>query len=169
LSFIFKLLLTFKNHFMSRIPTGKARGLAKNYRDNKIGKKLKDDDTRGVWFERQEFYNALGLVRDGQTGFLMEAGIEDNGTLVQPDGIRIYLGAYSESHSHPVKKGKLTVILVTTKAGSIPTEGGILPHLDLLENPGEPPTDMFLKDAESYNDGQICPPPNCDPNGLLNF
>jgi hypothetical protein len=155
---------------MSRIPTGKARGLAKNYRDYKIDKKLKADDTKGVWFERQVFYEALGLVRDGQTGFLMEAGIlETPTTRVQPDGIRIYFGAYSESHPNNIKKGKLTVMLVTTKASPIPPEGGIISHIDLLENPSEPPTDLLKEDALTYNDGQICPPPNCDPNGLLNF
>ncbi len=154
---------------MPRTPTGKARGLAKNYKLHKLGKKLKDEDTRGVWFGRQDFYDALGLKKDESTGFLMEAGIDDNGNNVQPDGIRIYFGAYSDSHSNPVKQGKLTVILVSTKAGLTPPGGGVIPHLDLLENPEEPPSDFTTKDAESFNDGQICPPPNCDPDGLLNF
>lgn len=151
---------------MSRLPTGKARGLAKNYKDNKLGKTLRIDDTRGVWYERQDFYDALGLVRDGQTGFLMEAGIDDGGTSVQPDGIRLYFGAYKDDHPHPVKKGKLTVILVSTKQG--PIVGGVNTHKDVLDNPNDPPSDLSLAAMGVFNDGQLCPPPVCDDDGLLN-
>lgn len=152
---------------MSRIPTGKARGLAKKFKLNKLGKKLKDKDTQGVWYDKQDFYDALGLVKDGQTGFLKEAGIEQNGVTVFPDGIRLYFGAYSEDHENPVKKGKLTVILVSTREES-PQTGIIKKHLDILTSPAEGPEEL-LKEFSEFNDGQLCPPPNCDPNGLLNF
>lgn len=152
---------------MSRIPTGKARGLAKNFKLNKLGKKLKDDDTRGVWYDKQDFYDALGLVRDGTTGYLKEAGIVKEGVTVFPDGIRLYFGSYTEDHELPEKKGKLTVILVTTKEGpTLPND--MKTHLDVLTNPAEPPENV-IKAFSEFNDGQLCPPPNCDPDGLLNF
>ena len=155
---------------MSRISTGKARGLAKNYRDHKLDKKLKPNDTRGIWFGKEVFYEALGLVRDPETGMLKETKLPYMEAEVFPDGLRIYLAAYPENHIDENKKGRLTVVLVPTGEGK---PGGPL-HFDILSNPDQPPSGLDeaggadQKDTQ-FNDGQLCPPPVCDPEGLLNF
>ena len=43
------------------IPTCYARQLAKNYREDKLGKVLAADQTCGVWFDKKVFLDALEL------------------------------------------------------------------------------------------------------------
>jgi hypothetical protein len=134
---------------MSKIPTSLARQLAKNYRNLKLGKPLKYDDTHAVWFSRDTILEALNVINpDPNVGVV--------------SGIRFYLGAYEEGNVQPSdnKKGKLTLIIIQTRT----VQGK---EKDYLTSPNDPPG--YPQDVIEYNDGQLCPPPGCDPDGLLNF
>lgn len=133
------------------IPTCYARQLAKNYREDKLGKVLAADQTCGVWFDKKVFLDALELNEPDKVS-----------------GIRIYLGSYQDHASYPRNRDyiwKMTFIIVQTKA-SIDDQGKVS-HIDILEDPDASP--CYDPPFKEWNDGQICPPPRCDANGLLNF
>lgn len=137
---------------MAKITTAYARKLAQNYRDNKLGQRTLDNDSRGVWFPKETILEALGLPPD---------------TTSEYSGIRFYFGAYEDSDRAPEHYpkdrrhcNKITLVLVSTK--EIQNN-----HKDDLDEPGAEP-DYPLEFLE-FNDGQLCPPPNCDTDGLLNF
>lgn len=134
-----------------KISTSYARQLALNYRSLKLGKQLKIDETQGVWFSRDTILQALNVVDPNPNN------------LVQ--GLRIYFAAYEEGDIQPdvTKKGKLTVVLVQTSL--VTTATGTVTIKDILDDPNAKPG--YPRDQ--YNDGQICPPPACDADGLLNF
>ena len=138
---------------MSRIPTNYARKLVENFQYLKINQKLPRTETRAVWFPKETILSALGLPSN---------------TVCNYSGIRFYLGAYESDTDAPAGKypknrefcGKITLVIVSTRNIS-GTE------VDDLENPSARPD--YPTELREYNDGQICPPPGCDPNGLLNF
>lgn len=137
---------------MSKIPTGYARKLAQNYRDNKLGQRILDNDSRAVWFPKETILEALGL---------------EPGTTTEFSGLRFYLGAYEDKDHAPEKYpknrlhcNKITLVIVATK--EIQDY-----HKDDLDEPDATPE--YPVPFREFNDGQLCPPPNCDPDGLLNF
>jgi hypothetical protein len=138
---------------MAKISTGYARQLAKNYRNNKLGKQLLADDTQGIWFPKETILEALGL---------------DPKTICPYSGLRFYFGAYEDDahapQKHPENRrycNKITMVIVSTKEISKKQK-------DDLNEPEAPPT-YPTPLSDEFNDGQLCPPPNCDVDGLLNF
>jgi hypothetical protein len=136
------------------IGTMYARQLAKNYRDQKLGKQLLTDDTKAVWFSSNVMLQALGLPEDTDTGDI--------------SGIRIYFGAYENRDDFPGDpnyRRMLTLILVQTER--ITESSGKIVHKDILKDKHEAPA--YPGTPAAFNDGQICPPPSCDADGLLKF
>jgi hypothetical protein len=151
----------------SRIGTGLARQLAKNYKMYKLGKQLLPNDSQAVWFSKEVLLEALGFDRDMSTAI---------------SGIRFYFAAYENRNDvkcplDPDDNGKLTLVLVQTVEvdGEREREGKLgerQKQRDILGNPDSEPSYPPLppsKFFKEFNDGQLCPPPNCDTNGLLNF
>jgi hypothetical protein len=133
---------------LRKIPTSYARYLAKNFQDLKRSpQRLIPLETKAVWFDTATYLQALGLDPETPTGNI--------------DGIRIYFGSYQNEHPRPEKRGKMTLVLVPTRAGDHANE-----HIDLLTNPEHDPADIPDEIKEEFNDGQLCPP-NCDGDGLL--
>jgi hypothetical protein len=131
-----------------KIPTSYARFLTKTYHDVKRSNQwIPDMETRSVWYSKETYLQALGLPIDTPTGII--------------NGIRIYLGSYTEEHPNPDKKGKITLVLVPTKGGTTVDD-----HKDILDDPRANPQDLPDPVKEEYNDGQLCPP-NCHGNGGL--
>ena len=149
----------------SRIGTGLARQLAKNYKMNKLGQQLLPNDSQAVWFSKRILLEALGLD-------------PDTSTIIS--GIRFYFAAYEDKNDikcplDPDDNGKLTLVLVQTIEvdGEIEREGKPgerQKQRDILGNPnsapGYPvPASKFFRE---FDDGQLCPPPaGCDSDGLL--
>lgn len=141
---------------MSKISTGHAKKLIKNYVDNKIGNTITVDETRAVWFSRDELLDALNTPVHG----------------IMPNGLRFYFGAYeSYSSGRPPKysedENKITLVIVAT-TGMIGITGSVIKHpyrnnpeevlpFDLLETPDAVPE--YDRAFIEVNDGQICPPP----------
>lgn len=141
---------------MSRISSNLAKKLVKNYADYKIGTRISESETRGVWFSRSDILDALNSPV--------------NGTV--PNGLRFYFGAYESFQPtrpprHSLDAGKITLVIVPTTVKTDDTTGNVIMHpyrtteilpFDLLVEPNaEARYDIeFLKEV---NDGQICPPP----------
>lgn len=137
-----------------RIPTAYARQLAKNYRNQKRGKPLLIDDTEAVWFPKEVFLEALNLPLDTDTGNI--------------SGIRVYLGAYENRSDYPRNpdwRRQLTLVLAQTESRD--NGSGTIVERDILDDPDANPS--YPNPIDTFNDGQICPPPKCDDRGLLNF
>lgn len=137
---------------MSKIPTNYARKLVENYQFLKLNQKLPRDETRAVWFPKETILSALGLPSD---------------TISPYSGIRFYFGAYENETDAPIRFpknrnycNKITLVLVSTRNVS-----GI--EKDDIETPTARPG--YPEELREFNDGQICPPPGCDPDGLLHF
>ena len=91
--------------------------------------------------------------------------------------LRFYFSAYEADQDYPSQahyKGKMTLVFVQTYELKDPTTGqpvrdeyGRPVQKDNLENPTAPPA--YDPPLVEYNDGQLCPPPECDPQGLLKF
>ncbi|MEQ1678740.1 MAG: hypothetical protein ABL876_18735 [Chitinophagaceae bacterium] len=141
---------------MSTISTGHAKKLIQNYVENKIGFVIDDEETRAVWFSRDELLNSLNTPVHG----------------VFPNGLRFYFGAYEEydpQATRPPKYAdegnKITLVIIPTTA-RLDNHGHIKMHpyrkteplpYDLLDDPNATPGyDPRFTEA---NDGQICPPP----------
>lgn len=143
---------------MSTISTGHAKKLIQNYVVNKKGKVIADDETRAVWFSKEELLNALNTPVHG----------------VAPNGLRFYFGAYEAYQPEPQRTrppkhepegNKITLVIIPTTA-RMDNDGTIQMHpyrkdeplpYDLLDDPkASPKYDERFTEA---NDGQICPPP----------
>ena len=141
---------------MSTISTGHAKKLIQNYATSKIGFVIDENETRGVWFSREELLNSLNTPVHGVT----------------PNGLRFYFGAYetydpqlTRPPKHNEEGNRTTLVIVPTTA-MMDTQGRIKMHpyrtteplpYDLLDDPGaKPGYDNRFTEA---NDGQICPPP----------
>ncbi len=138
---------------MSTIPTGLAKQLINNYADYKIGTEISDEETRGVWFSKDDILAALKDVRG-----------------VSPNGLRFYFGAYEiykpgRVPRFPDDEEKITLVIIPTTGKdsngntvSHPYRTGEFLSFDLLEDPLAKPGYPKEIDKE-LNDGQICPPP----------
>lgn len=134
-----------------KIKTALARQLVLNYKTMKLGRQLREDDTHAVWFPKEVLLDALNAT-----------DLEPGATV---SGLRFYLGAYDNEHQPEVgKKEKLTLVIVQTKKVGEAQK-------DILEDPTAHPAYLMPKLAEpvEFNDGQLCPPPGCDEDGLLKF
>ena len=133
---------------LKKIPTSYARFLTKTYYDDKRShQRMHPMETRAVWFDKATYLQALGLDPETPTGDV--------------DGIRIYFGSYKDSHPTHNKRGKTTLVLVSTRRGS-----SVDDHIDMLDNPEADPEDLPDAIRDEFNDGQLCPP-NCDGDGLI--
>ncbi len=124
------------------IPHEVAKKLVDNY---KAKKKPRLDDTAGtkkkettsVWFD---YAFCEMLMKDLKRGEI--------------NGLRIYFGAYDETHSKEENKNKMTVVLVTTTGSreAQRDEDDIQGDDDLTPSAGE--KDLLYE----YNEGKLCPP-----------
>ena len=132
-----------------KIETGRAKRLVRNFKNQKWFQacgSMGEEDTKSVFFNRT-FCDEL--IRE-----LQQEGI---------DGLRVYFGAYEKEHKNPNRKGKLTVIFVTTN-------NHFKNKLDNPEDPEHgPKDDEELEDADinkvklsELNDGALCPPLGCN-------
>lgn len=140
---------------MSKISTGHARKLVQNYKRMKIGKPIKVEETRGVWFPKDLIETALYTKVNG----------------IEPTGLRFYFAAYEKRSGtnppkHDFEQERITLVIVPTKAVNNagaqvphPYRTGELIHFDLLTGPHEEPKYDVPKIQLEENDGQICPPP----------
>ena len=118
-----------------RISHAEAKKLADEYKHKKknhLERAIGKEETRSIWFD---YDFCIMLMHD-----LIRKEI---------NGLRIYFGAYDNSHSEE-KKDKMTAILVTTKG---PRTGQTWGDDDIA--------DVEEKFIEEYNDGQLCPPRSC--------
>ena len=143
---------------MSKIKTGPAKKLIKNYVDTKIGNVIGPSETRAVWFSRDDILDALNSPVHG----------------IIPNGLRFYFGAYETFKSgRPPKyrddQNKITLVIVPTTR-KVDNAGNVILHpyrdsppevlpFDLLEDPKADPDYGDEKILAEVNDGQICPPP----------
>ncbi len=146
---------------MSQISTKLARKLVQNFKNDKVSKTYKKSDTKGVWFSKEVLLEALTTKVGG----------------VDPTGLRFYFAAYEGLVSgrppkHEHKANKTTLVIIPTRGKNkdgvevrypdIPT--GEVIHFDLLTDPNALPS--YDNSFREYNDGQICPPPPLDEEGL---
>ncbi len=140
---------------MSKISTAHAKRLIKNYADNKIGQVLTGDDSKGVWFSKEDLMDLLSNPVQG----------------IIPNGLRFYFGAYEtlkseEPPRYAEEENKITLVIFPT--GGTDENGNIVKHpyrtdpqeilsFDLLDKPA---TERGLTAGlTAGNDGQLCPPP----------
>jgi hypothetical protein len=145
-------IMPYTNHLIS---TGHARKLAQNFLRNKwMTKSLKDDDSKAVWFSKEVLLTALGLDPATDTGIIT--------------GVRFYFAAYEDSNSAKIPpkdkkdKGKVTLVMVQTEKGN-----GDPVDKDILSEP-DAQSEYDAAWFKEFNDGQLCPPPACDNDGLIN-
>ncbi len=139
---------------MSTISTGHAKKLIQNYVINKIGEKIDPNETRAVWFSRDEILKALNTPVQGIT----------------PNGLRFYFGSYEPFNPpFPPKfeedQNKITLVIIPT-THKLTDDGEIIMHpyiktevlpYDLLDKPEAEP--IYDNNLFAANDGQLCPPP----------
>lgn len=141
------------------ISTGHARKLAQNYLRNKwIPCKLKTDkdkDSKACWFSSKTLLAVLGLPESTPTGVV--------------NGARFYFAAYENSDDLSIPplgerkqdyKDSMTLVIIQTKRGNADND-----HIDILDSPTDFPE--YDKGIIQFNDGQLCPPPNCGTPGSL--
>lgn len=122
-----------------RIPQDVAQNLIANYKDKKeplLREAMEGKpETTSVWFD---YDFCIMLMQD-----MLRKEV---------NGLRIYFGAYDNSHPDPDNKDKMTVVLVTT-TGSRDQDTGDDNITSTVE-------EQSL--SSIYNDGRLCPP-KCNP------
>ena len=160
------------------ITTATARKFAKNYREQKLGKRLKANDTQGVWFSIEILLESLGVPEVEINDLILRCKDPHSGKPIS--GLRFYFGAYEENYpsipKKPHDKGRLNLVIVQTERLEVKEterEKIIVKHRDILEDesatPAYPKGAATKKPVKEYNDGQICPPYHEDEAILLEF
>ncbi len=144
-----------KKYTMSKISTEHAKRLIKNYADNKIGQVLKEEDSKGVWFSKEDLMDLLNNPVQG----------------IVPNGLRFYFAAYETLKSdnpprHAEEENKITLVIFPT--GGNDENGNAAKHpyrinpqemisFDLADKPVA--ERGLVASLTAVNDGQLCPPP----------